>query len=93
MHQRRYSHSGILLNNKLYIVGGCQFPSEKKGGILKSCEYYDLNTWRWHQMCPMISRRSSCSIIAYMNEIYVFGGTGSSKNSKLLSTIEKYNQK
>jgi len=44
-------------------------------------------------MCPMISRRSSCSIIAYMNEIYVFGGTGSSKNSKLLSTIEKYNQK
>ena len=87
MLQARYSHSGTFIDNKLYIVGG-RYHGNNKNLILKQCEYFDFETWRWYAMCPLIKERSNGYIIYYNQELYVIGGYSSSK--KFERIIEKY---
>ena len=87
MIQPRYTHFGVFFENKLFCFGGRYFG---KGmvGILKACEYFDFNTWRWFEMCPMRKRRCTGNALVYGNEMYVFGGyTGDKERARM---VEKY---
>ncbi len=87
MIQPRYTHFGVFFENKLYCFGGRYFG---KGmvGILKACEYFDFNTWRWFEMCPMRKRRCTGNALVYGNEMYVFGGyTGDKERARMVELI------
>ena len=56
MKQARYTHVGILYKDKYYVFGG-RFYGVDNIGILKHCEFFDFNTWRWTNIAPMLRRR------------------------------------
>ena len=87
MTQVRYAHFGTQFKNRLYIFGGRQF-GKNEGAILKQCEYFDFDTWRWNMITPMIKRRCSGFVLDFMDDLYVFGGYSGNKNR--CEIIEKY---
>ena len=79
----RYGHSIAVVDNQLYLWGGCQngmpevHDSAEKLQFLSSVEVFDVNTGYWEQ-------RTTCgtpplgvvgySCVAVRNELYYFGG-------------------
>jgi len=57
MRIKRYGHISTLIGNRLYVLGGRNYGRDG-GSLLKLCEFFDFDTWRWYKMCPMIKRRS-----------------------------------
>lgn len=87
MKQPRYTHMGILFQDKYFIFGGRYYGIDKIG-ILKHCEYFDFNTWQWYTIAPMLKRRCTGCVLCLNDELYVFGGyTGNKTRDRL---IEKY---
>jgi len=65
MPTRRAGCSGVLIGDKVYIIGGIR---------KKSMDVFDVKTYEWEKTIPMETVRSWCSAVGYGNDILVFGG-------------------
>jgi len=87
MSHARYTHFGICFQEKYYVFGGRYYGIDKIG-ILKHSEYFDLKTWRWKTIAPMLRRRCTGNVLCLNDELFVFGGyTGDKSRDRL---IERY---
>jgi len=43
MHVKRYTHMTMIKDNRLYVFGGRGYGKDE-GGLLKLCEYFDLDS-------------------------------------------------
>lgn len=67
--QPRYAHGSFVYNNKIYIVGGIS-----SGRVIRSVEYYDLNTGGQGFSEPLPEPRAYFGYVFIENKFYVIGG-------------------
>ncbi len=60
----RYTHCSIIMEKKLYIIGGRTLGNDFDS-LLSHCEQLDLRTMTWKLIAPMQKRRSTCFAIVY----------------------------
>lgn len=71
-------HSAVVLDGKIYIIGGADSPSGPSGGVqIRTVDVYDPSTDSWSQK-GNIPRSRICDGSASMvdGKIYAFGGWG-----------------
>ena len=87
----RFSHSSILLNEDVYVIGGINLDANSlmtTEVALKSWEKYNIHNTKWEQISPMNIERSHFGITSFQdNYIYCFGGFN---GAEALDSIEKY---
>ena len=86
MSQSRCKFESIMIDNKIYVIGGIYFENENEI-YLKSCECFDLATFKWTQIASLNKPRYNCSLYSNKNCIYALGG---SDGQKFYETVEKY---
>ncbi|XP_070759024.1 kelch-like protein 10 [Enoplosus armatus] len=65
----RAHHGAAVLNNFVYLIGGCSY-----GSHLNTVQRFDLVTCTWHQVSPMNSCRCYVSVAVLNGCIYAMGG-------------------
>ena len=98
MHDSRYTFPSVILDNKLYVLGGRAYGVDQEA-LMRECEVLDLNNLgdnplrivnpcTWKKISSMFEKRSSHSAFVYKDHIWVLGGyTDLNQRSTL---IEKY---
>lgn len=86
----RYSFSAVLLDNKLYVLGGRTYGGDQEA-LYRHCEVFDFTTNLWTEIAPMKERRSSFQAFVFRGEIWVLGGYSDIDNRTTI--IEKYDPK
>ena len=77
----RWVLSTVVVNNKIYTVGGGDAVS-----ALSTVEVYDPVMDTWTERARMPTPRWALSAVVVNNKIYAIGGTG----QRVLSTVEEY---
>lgn len=67
-----YKSFNLLSSSQIYICGG--FDGEES---LQTAECYDPETNQWTMIASMGTQRSGLGVIAYVGQIYVVSGSGS----------------
>ena len=62
--------NGVLLNGKIYVIGG----SGDRNKITDKVDFYDPITDEWHSVTPLPSPRDHIGASTYDNKIFVVGG-------------------
>ena len=70
--QARNCHCSIIINKKLYILGGVE-TNENKKTLLKSVECYNIQTREWSMKAPMNYARKNFSAFLFNNKIWAVG--------------------
>ena len=83
MNTRRSGASINVHGNRIYVVGGHDGPV-----VLKSAEYYDLITCKWHFISDMNIARRNAGFIINNGLFYILGGDDGKNN---FSSVEVYN--
>ena len=73
---RRYDHKSIYCRGDIYVVGGSENYS-----LLNSIEKYSLVTNKWEQVGNIPDLRKHFCACAFMDQILLFGGEGTSSYS------------
>ncbi|KAI8360263.1 hypothetical protein B0O80DRAFT_370606, partial [Mortierella sp. GBAus27b] len=68
----RVKHAATIVNNKLYISGGC-FEQESSEGVTQELLCLDLLTWEWEEPVDFVSRYTH-SLFAYRDKLFAYGG-------------------
>ncbi|WP_138751633.1 Kelch repeat-containing protein [Paenibacillus sinopodophylli] len=84
----RSAASAVVLNNKIYVLGGYNFVSGVLTRVAKM-EIYDPETNIWTTGTNLTSAKAWVGTDVYDGKIYVFGGTNQSNAN--LTTVESYN--
>uniref|UniRef100_A0A3B4BKQ5 BTB domain-containing protein n=1 Tax=Periophthalmus magnuspinnatus TaxID=409849 RepID=A0A3B4BKQ5_9GOBI len=71
MKEARKNHGLVVVNNKIYAVGG-----QGATGGLDSVEYYDIDNNKWYSASPVPWRGVSLKCAAVGEKIYVLAGKG-----------------
>jgi N-acetylneuraminic acid mutarotase len=89
--------NGIVVDDKIYIIGGLIFLGSYTPGqwTFKNAtdknEAYDINKRVWVELSPMPSKRHNVFLIKYGKKIFAFGGMGTESDVwKSLKTVEVY---
>ena len=86
-----FNHGGItasaVIDNKLYIVGGCL--NGDCGTVTGVLEMYDPSTNSWTQKAPMPTPRGKLAAVAIAGKLYVVGGMSAGFASQF-ATLEVY---
>ena len=77
----RSNHCAVLLNNKIYVIGG-----KCDSLILDSMEIFSSDNAKWHYGPSLNQPRTDFSACAHGSFIYVFGGDGNICSN----TIERF---
>lgn len=81
MHNRRSRHQAEMVQEKVYVVGGCH-----DGKNLSSIEQYDPEKNTWIGMTDLVYPVRSAMSVVHGKKVYVFGGKLS--NSMPISVIQ-----
>ncbi|HEX3045487.1 MAG TPA: kelch repeat-containing protein [Bacillota bacterium] len=77
----RYSHAAAVVDEKLYVFGGCS------SSLLNLVQEYNPATRVWSLKSPMSAPRCAMAVVAYEGKIYVLGGND---GTNALNTFEVY---
>lgn len=78
----RKNSSSVILNNTIYLIGGII-----ENTFQRLCQRSELSELKWNQCSPLNIPRSSSSIIAHEESIYIFGGWSC---FNILTSIERF---
>ncbi|XP_067121381.1 kelch-like protein diablo [Centruroides vittatus] len=86
----RHHHCTVMLEDKLYIIGGCDARDTMLRYLVpcRSCFRYDLKDNEWSRIADMKHARLYHGAAEIDGKIYVVGGKDD--NGKLLSSVECY---
>ena len=88
MHKKWFSFATVLLDNRLYAIGG-KIIGKNDRLYLNKCEYYDMSLKKWFEMPSMNIKRCCHSGFIYKNWIWVLGGYN---RHKKIGTIENFDK-
>ncbi|KOM25234.1 hypothetical protein LR48_Vigan62s001100 [Vigna angularis] len=83
MNVKRGCHCSVVLNEKLYALGG--FDGKK---MVQSIELFDPRLGAWIMGEPMIHPRGYCAAVVVNESIYMLGGVRIGEN--IVDTVENY---
>lgn len=86
----RYSFCSVLLDGKLYVLGGRTYGGDQEA-IYRNSELFDFQTNTWTEIASMKERRCSFQAFVFKDEIWVLGGYTDVDTRSTI--IEKYNPK
>ena len=69
----RTDFSMVVVDNKIYLIGGYSIALERFDGYLKTVEVYDPETEKWDESPPMPSKNSPFGAEAVNGKIYILG--------------------
>ncbi|EGR32084.1 hypothetical protein IMG5_096980 [Ichthyophthirius multifiliis] len=81
---KRCLHASVLIENKLYIIGGKGSGNQ----ILSSCEIYDIESGKKEELNSLNEARCNFQAIVLQDFIYVFGGVN--EKGETLGNVERY---
>ena len=84
----RYAPSAGVVNDILYIIGGCSTSVQGCGDPTATVEAYNLGTNTWTTVASMPTARGFHASAVVNGLIYVVGGTGAGGSD--VSTVEVY---
>ncbi len=87
MGQERSSHSSVVLNEQLYVLGG----SKNDRLTLYGCERYDPKRGQWLKMANMRVGRAHAAAAVLSGQLYVAGGEGGKGGWE--RSVERYDPK
>ena len=73
MNDIRYTFPIVYHKNKIYAIGGRVYGSDRIS-LLKKCEVFDYETYRWTKLPDMNLNRCTASAFVYGDSIWVIGG-------------------
>lgn len=65
--------STVVVDDKIYLIGGYGIALERFDGYLKTVEVYDPETERWNESLPMPTKNSPFDAAAVNGKIYILG--------------------
>ena len=65
--------STVVVDDKIYLIGGYSIALERFDGYLKTVEVYDPETERWDESPPMPTKNSPFGAEAVNGKIYILG--------------------
>ena len=65
--------STVVVDDKIYLIGGYGIALERFDGYLKTVEVYDPETERWDESLPMPTKNSPFGAEAVNGKIYILG--------------------
>ncbi|KAF9292772.1 hypothetical protein BGZ74_000177 [Mortierella antarctica] len=68
----RVKHAATIIDNKLYVSGGC-LEGEEKDGVSQELLCLDLLTWEWDEPIDFVSRYNH-TLFAYREKLFAYGG-------------------
>ncbi len=93
MNLGRHYHKSVVLNNKIYIIGGQTSNSGNTGYVDSNrVDEYDPSTNTWTTKAPLNNGRYWYELVVYNGTIYCIGGR-SNTSAKAISVVEKYDPK
>ncbi|MBF4693016.1 Kelch repeat-containing protein [Fusibacter ferrireducens] len=84
MHFQRISHQVVVLDGKIYAIGGIG------GQYLNTVEEYNPITDIWEIKASMNIARRNFEAVTLGNKIYVLGGNNDANASLVLNSVEEY---
>ena len=86
----RGKHASVLLDDKLYVIGGrlCNSVNCADPMTTSSVEMYDINTNTWENKASLSGDAGYLEAVVYNSKIYVIGGTSLNWNGN--STDRSY---
>ena len=91
---QRYDFSTVVVDNKVYLIGGNLFENQNGPFGLSTVEVYDPQTNTWERLAEMSTHRASPGTAVVDGKIYVFGGYNGidnrGENFKVLDVVEMY---
>lgn len=86
MHVKRIHHMSAVLNDCIYVVGGCNFEMEES---FSTVECYNPQRNEWTMKASMNHTRAHSALVAANGFLYVFGGYDFAKVTSCHS-VERY---
>ena len=90
----RSGFSTVVVDGKIYLIGGTPFQNRRGPYGLSTVEVYDPKTNRWEQVADMPTPRTSTETAVINGTIYVCGGYNGidnrADNLKFLDIVEAY---
>jgi N-acetylneuraminic acid mutarotase len=81
MNEARYNHCSVVLDDRLYVLGGRQSPGGPK---LRSMEVYNPQNDTWTELDPMFHPRDDFAMAVLNGEIFAIGGNdGNGASAKM----------
>ena len=81
--------STVVVDDKIYLIGGYSIALERFDGYLKTVEVYDPETERWDESLPMPTKNSPFGAAAVNDKIYILGGERENEERSL--DVEVFN--
>ena len=81
--------STVVVDDKIYLIGGYSIALERFDGYLKTVEVYDPETERWDESLPMPTKNSPFGAAAVNDKIYIFGSERENEERSL--DVEVFN--
>ena len=81
--------STVVVDDKIYLIGGYGIALERFDGYLKTVEVYDPETERWDESPPMPTKNSPFGAAAVNGKVYIFGSERESGEHSL--DVEVFN--
>lgn len=74
MNINRHKHKLVLVEDKVFCIGGSLSDEQSKEQPLSSCEYYCLKSKKWFNIESMNRERKHAGVAQVLNTICVVGG-------------------
>ena len=84
MSTERGAHASVVVNGKLYVIGGFA-GGDMDQDFLSSVECLDLETQQWSAVAPMSTERDEVAAAVLGGKIFVTGGIASISEGALCS--------
>ena len=81
--------STVVVDDKIYLIGGYSIALERFDGYLKTVEVYDPETERWDESPPMPAKNSPFGAAAVNGKIYILGSERENEERSL--DVEVFN--
>ncbi|XP_070573381.1 uncharacterized protein [Ptychodera flava] len=96
-----FGHGITVLNNFLYIAGGCNYQTVDQPQIVREVHRYDVMTGKWLFASPLLEKRCLFTLDAIDGRLYAVGGRSprawhwqqQTPSDILSNTVECYNPK
>ena len=85
----RTDFSTVVVDDKIYLIGGYGVALERFDGYLKTVEVYDPETERWDDSLPMPTKNSPFGAEAVNDKIYILGSDRENEERSL--DVEVFN--